>query len=334
VGRRLSPLLSSRQADRATPPAARRSGDGPLSLDPASVDPAPDVEEGPPSVVSEISRARATASRLIAAHVALARAELALIGDRAKVAVALLGMALGLVLFAGMLATFGTPLFLGEWLFGSMGWGILHGVLFGLAVAVAAVMLALDLSPDHVFRTLVGAVLVGIVVGGVLFFNAFHALWAILGDEVAARTTLSIDPAVRPLVMGAVVVGALGALIGLILGIARGRSFSAAVGGLVAGAVAGAAFGAFTAITFSEEVAVAIGIAVALVTWMPLVARPVITGTYDWEALKSRYWPGLTVEMARETYEQLRGRMPDMPAAPKMPGRPGRRAGGAVDDRT
>jgi len=232
-------------------------------------------------------------------------------------------MALALVLFAGLVATVGTPLFLGEWLFGSMGWGILHAVLFGFSVAVAAVMLALDLPPGHVFRTLVGATLVGIVIGGILFFNLFHLLWATLGDQLAANTTVSIDPAYRPLVVGAVVVGALGALIGLILGIARGRSFSAAIGGLLGGALAGAALGAFTAITFSAEVAVAIGIAVALTSWMPLVARPVITGTYDWEALKARYWPGLTVEMARETYEQLLERMPDMPAAPKMPGRPG-----------
>lgn len=234
-------------------------------------------------------------------------------------------MALALVLFAALVATVGTPLFLGEWLFGSIGWGILHAVLFGFAVAVAAVMLALDLPPDHIFRTLVGAVLVGVVVGGILFFNLFHLLWAALGDQLAANTTVSIDPGYRPLVVAVVVVGALGLLVGLALGIWRGRSFSAAIGGLLGGAVAGAAFGAFTAIAFSAEVAVAIGVAVTLVAWMPLVARPVITGTYDWDALKARYWPGLTVEMARETYAQLRERMPEMPAAPKMPGRPGGR---------
>jgi hypothetical protein len=326
VGRGRRPLLSSGEADRATSPALRCQGDGPLSLDHPSSEPAPDEQEGPPSVIREFARARTAARRLLAAHIALAKAELALIGDRAKVAVALVGMAIALVLFAALVATVGTPLFLGEWLFGSMGWGILHAVLFGLSVAVVAVMLALDIPPDSVFRTLVGAVLVGILVGGILFFNVFHLLWATLGDELASRTTVAIDPSYRPLVVGAVVVGAIGALVGLILGIWRGRTFSAAIGGLVGGAVAGAAFGAFTAITFSVEVAVAIGIAVTLVTWMPLVARPVITGTYDWDALKARYWPGLTVEMARETYEQLRERMPEMPAAPKMPGRPGGRA--------
>jgi hypothetical protein len=307
------------------PSVPHRRGEGPLSLDPSSSEPAPDAEQGPPSVVSEFRRARAAASRLVAAHVALARAELGLIGDRAKVAAGFIGMALALVLFAGLLATVGTPLFLGEWLFGSMGWGIVHGVLFGIAVAVAAVMLALDLPEAHVFRTLVGATLVGIVVGGILFFNLFHLLWTVLGDELVARTTISIDPAYRPLIVAAVVVGALGALIGLILGIWRGRTFSAAIGGLLVGALAGAALGAFTAIDFSEEVAVAIGIAVALATWMPLDARPLLDGSYDWEALKSRYWPGLTVEMARETYAELLERMPEMPAAPKMPGRPGGR---------
>ena len=325
MGRAGRPLLSSQERGRAAPPVPKRRGEGPLSLDPPSTDPAPDAEQAPPSVVSEFQRARAAASRLLAAHIALAKAEIALIGDRAKVAMSLLGMALALVLFAGLVATVGTPLFLGEWLFGSMGWGILHAVLFGFSVAVAAVMLALDISPQSVFRTLVGAVLIGIVVGGVLFLNLFHLLWATLGDELVARTTVSIDPAYRPMVVAAAVVGALGALIGLIVGIRVGRSFSSAIGGLLVGAVAGAALGAFTAITFSAEVAVAIGIAVALVAWMPLVARPVLTGTYDWEALKARYWPGLTVEMARETYALLLERMPAMPSAPKMPGRPGGR---------
>ena len=68
---------------------------------------------------------------------------------------------------------------------------------------------------------------------------------------------------------------------------------------------------------------VAIGIAVALATWVPLVARPVLDGSYDWEALKARYWPGLTVETARESYEELRSRIPEMPKPPAMPGRPG-----------
>ena len=204
-----------------------------------------------------------------------------------------------------------------------MGWGILHGVLFAFAVGVAAVMLALDTTPQHVMRTLVGATLVGAVVGVILFFNLFHLAWTILGDSLTSGTSVSIDPAYRPLVVAAVVVGVIGALLGLIFGATRGRSFSAAIGGLLGGAIVGAAVGAFTAIAFSVEVAVAIGIAVALATWVPLVARPVLDGSYDWEALKARYWPGLTVETARESYEELRSRIPEMPKPPAMPGRPG-----------
>jgi len=189
------------------------------------------------------------------------------------------------------------------------------------------VTLALDMTPQHAMRTLVGATLVGALVGVILFFNLFHAAWAIIGDNLASGTSLSIDPANRPLVVAAVVVGAIGAVVGLILGAVRGRSFSMSIVGLLGGAVAGAALGAFTAITFSAEVAVAIGIAIALAVWPVLVARPLIDGSYDWEALKGRYWPGLTVETARETYEQLRQRIPEMPRPPAMPGRPGRPGG-------
>lgn len=191
-------------------------------------------------------------------------------------------------------------------------------------------MLALDISPSNVLGALVAAVLLGTAVGLVLFLNLPHAAWATLGDELAARTTISIDPAYRPLVAGAVVLGAVGALFGLIVGAWRGRSFSAAFGGLVGGVIAGAALGAFTAITFSAEVAVALGVTIALATWPVLVAQPVLDGSYDWEALKARYWPGLTVETARETYEQLKQRAPEMPTrpgTPHRPGMPGRRGG-------
>ena len=42
-------------------------------------------------------------------------------------------------------------MFLGEWLFGSIGWGVLHGSLFFVALALTAVMVALAFSPTRLF---------------------------------------------------------------------------------------------------------------------------------------------------------------------------------------
>jgi ABC-type uncharacterized transport system permease subunit len=110
--------------------------------------------------------------------------------------------------------------------------------------------------------------------------------------------------------------GVLGALVGLIVGARAGHSFSSAILGLLAGVLGGALFGAFTAITFSPQVAVAIGIAVVLALWPGLAAQPIISGDYDWEALKARYWPGLAVETAQETIEMLQAAIPEMPSRP------------------
>jgi hypothetical protein len=279
-------------------------------------EPPPPDDSPPASVREQVGRTRLAALRLLTAHIDLAKAELSLIADRAKVAVGLVALAVGLVIFGATLVGIGTPLFLGEWIFGSIAWGILHGFLFALAIAVSAVMLALDIPPSSVVVTLVASVVVGTLVGVVFALNLPNAGWTALGDWLSQNTTIAVDAGSRPLAVAAVVTGAIGALVGLILGARAGRSFSAAILGLIGGAILGAAFGAFTAITFSLQVAAAIGIAVALALWPVLVARPVISGSYDWEALKARYWPGLTVETAQETMELLQARIPEMPSRP------------------
>ena len=254
---------------------------------------------------------------MLDAHVALAKAEIGLITDRAKVALAFIGAALALVIFAALVATVGTPLFIGEWIFGSIGWGVLHAVLFGIAVAVACVMLALELTPRHVALTLVGAALVGLVVGGILFLNLPHAGWAWVGEQVDAGTTIDVDPAYRPLVTAAFFGALVGAIVGMLAFAWQSRSFSAAIGGLFVGAIALGAFCAFTAITFSVQCAAGIGIAVTLALWPVLVTRPIWNQTYDWDGLASKYWPGLTVEVIQQTIDEVKLRLPEMPEMPR-----------------
>ncbi len=311
-GRLLSPELPTDIPNPdADAPRPSDEGDTVPPSEPSRPDDSP-----PASVREQAGRTRLAALRLLTAHVDLAKAELALIADRAKVAVGLLVLAFALVVFGATLVGIGTPLFLGEWIFGSLGWGVLHGFLLGVAVAVAAVMLALDIPPRSVVATLGAAVVVGVIVGVVLFLNLPNAGWKALGDWVSQNTTIALDAGSRPLVIAVVVVGVIGALVGLGAGWRAGHAASSAFLGFVGGAIIGIGFGAFTAITFSTQVAAAIGVTVALVLWPVLVARPVLSGRYDWEALKARYWPGVTVETAQETYDLVRARMPEAPSRP------------------
>ena len=296
-------------ASAGTPPAP---GGAPASG--ASTGDAPTPDRG---VRWELGAAWQSGRRMFRAHLDLAKAEIGLITDRAKVALAFVGMALALVVFAALVATVGTPLFIGEWLFGSIGWGVLHAVLFGVAVAVACVMLALELTPRHVALTLAGAAVIGSLVGGIFLLNLPHAAWAWVGDQVDVGTTIDIDPGYRPLVVAAFFGALVGAIVGMLAFAWQSRSFSGAIGGLFVGAIALAAFCAFTAITFSVQCAVGIGIAVTLAVWPVLVSRPVWNGTYDWDGLASKYWPGLTIEVAQDTLEEVRLRLPDMPSMPK-----------------
>lgn len=300
----------------APPPGTTPPGAGGESADPAT---------GDRGVRYELGRAKDALRRMIDAHVALAKAEIGLITDRAKVALGLVAGAVALLVFAALVATVGTPLFLGEWIFGSMGWGILHAVLFGSSVAIVLVLKALDFSAARLGWTLLAAALVGFVIGGIFFLNLPHNAWVWAGDQVDVQTTLEIDPAYRPLVVAAAAGAIVGAVLGLVVGIWKGRSFSGAIGGLIGGAILLGALCAFTAISFSVECAVGLGIAVTLAVWPLFAALPLVDGTYDWDAFAASYWPGLTIETIRTTIGQVKLRLPDMPSKPGRPSMPGRR---------
>ena len=61
------------------------------------------------------------------AHVDLAKAEATAIGIEVGKVAALAAGAIVLVIIALAILIIGLSLFLGEWLLGSMGWGVLHG---------------------------------------------------------------------------------------------------------------------------------------------------------------------------------------------------------------
>ena len=77
--------------------------------------------------MAQLKATRAAAVRVVRAHVDLAKAEANEIKGEALRALALGGLAAASAIFLVFLLLIGLMLFLGEWLFGSLGWGVLLG---------------------------------------------------------------------------------------------------------------------------------------------------------------------------------------------------------------
>ena len=239
------------------------------------------------------------------AHIELGKAELSAIGGEIGKVVGLIVAAILLVLFAISLLVIGGSLFLGETLFGSMGWGLLHGVLFFVGLAIAAPLVALGVSTNRIARAGLVAILVGIVAGAVFAADLFYRAYTYLGD----LTALAVDPAARPLVIGVIIWAVIGLLVGIGLAIkvsGAGGRFGAVLGM----AVLGALIGAITSVPFGVQVGIALGIAFAYATWIALMLLDVSRTGIDTEALQQRFIPTTTIETSKETLEWLRQRIP------------------------
>jgi hypothetical protein len=308
-------LLSSRDP-QAHPEPEPTTLDDPKTPDAAGPPPAtpptpsPRANRGgrrqPPGFRAQIGSTRDAVMALVMAHVDLAKAELgAIVSEVGRVA-ALGGLAIVLVIAALLLAIIGTSLFLGEWLLGSMGWGILHGVLAFLDIAVAAVLLALGVSVGRVGRSFLVGVVTGVLVGILLALNLPNQLYTALGE----MSGMAVEPGIRPLVVGML----FGGLVGLVAGILSAVLMNAAAGGrfvaLAGLTVLGVAVGAFTAITFSVQVGAALGITVFYITWIVFMAMDIARTGIDLDALKARFYPGTTIDTSKETLEWLQKRMP------------------------
>jgi hypothetical protein len=175
----------------------------------------------------------------------LARAEFEEIGGAIKLAV-ILGVVAGVsLLVAGLLATVGTPLFLGEWIFGSIGWGLLHGLLLLTGVAAAAGLAAVGTSGPRLARSTAIAVLIAIVVGVVLGLDLTNRAWSAAGDSLLPAVAADIRPLVAALVSLPVVLGALFGLLGLGRAVGNdgaGSRDRAAIGARIAAGLPAAAY--------------------------------------------------------------------------------------------
>lgn len=286
-----------------TPPGApppRTPPGGPTASPPPPPRP---PKPKPPGLREQAQRTFDAGRGLIDAHIVLARAELGAIAADLGFVAAQVGAALGCLFYVALLVPVGTALFLGEWLFGSMGWGILHGALLSIAMAVVLLLGALRISRTYTVGALFLATLIGILVGVVFGLALPNALYTAIGESVAP----AVDPAYRPLLVGVVLWGAVMAVLGFVGG-ARAGGAGGAVGGLFGGAIVGALIGAFTAISFSPQVGAALGVTVALALW-PLFAALSLR-SYDWEDLPRRFTPRASIDAAMETKAFFEARLP------------------------
>lgn len=248
-----------------------------------------------PGLGEQFGRTRAALLGLIRAHIDLARAEFSEIGGQIKRAAALGGAALLLLFLAGMLVVIGLLLFLGEAIFGSIGWGLLDGSELLVGVAALLAMAIVDLSPSRAFRALIVGVGVGLVVAGVLGFD-----WTWLDHRYLAT--------VPPFLVAAVACALLIGLLSLVLSSPFGRA--AASAGFVAGAVVGAMLGLLASSGPGWRVATALGVAALLLFWPIVAAVFVFRNGIDTAKLKQRFVPQQTIETTKETIEWVRERMP------------------------
>ncbi|HTC86064.1 MAG TPA: hypothetical protein VK656_05140 [Candidatus Acidoferrum sp.] len=265
-----------------------------------------DAGGDPPGLREQLRATRDAAAGMARAHIDLAKAEISEIMEEVQRVAILVGIAIGGLIFLGFLIPIGLVLFAGEWLFGSIGWGVLLVTELIVAVAVTAVVAALRVPPAIVNRAIGVSVLIGGILAIVLGLAFTNSIWRQIGDSAFG----GIEYGVRPLVVGQAVGLVIGGVIGLAVAARAGRGARVAVGGLFAGAFVGDLIGALSAIRFGRGPGVALGIAVGLILWTALVARALYKHGIDTDSLKARFWPSQTIETTKETIEWVRERTP------------------------
>jgi hypothetical protein len=266
--------------------------------------PEPGASSDPPGLRDQIAAVIAAARRLLTAHIELAKAELGAIMGEVGRAAALGGLAFALVFLAGLLLPIGLLLFLGEWIFGSIGWGVLLGSLLLIDLAVVAGVLAVGIPGSRLGVAFLIALAIGVVTGIVLGLDLTNRAWTAVGDSLMP----GVDIGFRPLAIAVLSLAVIGGVIGLIGGLrAPGGS---AVGGLFVGAFIGIVLGVLTAVALGPRVGAAFGALTTLIAWPVLMGLAVSRTGIDGDALKARFYPSTTIETTKETIEWVRQRTP------------------------
>lgn len=293
--------VSAPSSRPSAPPARVRAGGTPPSGGRASGQRPQSPPQPPrPGVREQLGRARGAFGGLISAHIGLLKAEIGVIAREAGI---IAGLGLGLLALGLLLVTLlytGTWLFLGEWLFGSLGWGVLHGALFTIALMVP---IGLKLVGGTVRDW---AIAFGIAVILTILVSLLFASNVVRSAAVAAATQLQSGMAVEPgilailagLVAGVVVVGVLM----LLLGVRIGRPIPMLVLGLVLGAIIGAILGF---VTFDTSGAIAVALTIGLITWIGLSGALAFRRGIDPKRRFGRLQPRESMKAAKDTRDWL-----------------------------
>jgi hypothetical protein len=257
----------------------------------------------PPDLRGQIGATIEAIRRLIGAHIDLAKAELGEIVDEVKRTVALAGLAFGAFVIMAMFLTFGLALFLGEWLFGSLGWGVLLGAALLFDLAMVALLLALDVPGRRIGSSFLAAFLIGLVVGVLFGLGLARGGWVAIRDNAVP----TLDPIVLAIIIVPVFLGVIGFVIGLRHGTTR------AVTNLVGGVLIGVLLGLITSINLPQNAGAAVGVLVWLIAWPIIAGRDVIRHGIDTEALQKKFIPQTTIDVTKETIEWVRARTPLVP---------------------
>jgi hypothetical protein len=288
------------------PPGGAPPGGAPPGQPPGSPPSGPPPTDEPPGLRSQGRATFDAAKRLIGAHIDLAKAELGEIVDEVKRMVALGALAFAAFVLMAMFLSLGLALFLGEWLFGSLGWGVLLGAALTFDLAMLALLLALDVPGRKVGTAFLIAAAIGIVVGVVFGLGLARRGWETVGEGVLP----SLEEGPRPVAVAVIVIPIIIGIIGFILGL-RGKGRP--VQNLVTGIVVGAFLGLLTSISLPSNAGAAIGVLVILVAWPIIAGRDVIRTGVDTEALARKFTPEATIEITKETIEWVRARTPLVP---------------------
>ena len=268
-----------------------------------------------PGVTEAIGGARAAFMRMLNAHIGLLKAELAETGQQLGVIIGLALAALGVAILVAILLYVGIFLFLGEWLFGSMGWGMVHGTLFGVGLIIAV---AVNLAGGRVVSYAWGA-LWGLIIG----LGLFVVLWLNLPHE-GAKTAVSevlgdvdIERNLLILLVGIVVGGVVVAVGALIAGWRNEWRFGSPAALLIGGFAIGGFFGAILGPVFwSYRVAGGVALMVGLLAWIIIGLLLAYRHGFDPEARYAGLIPRESIaafessrEFMEEQWERQKGKL-------------------------
>jgi hypothetical protein len=311
AGTRLTLTTTPDPRDEATPPSEDEST---TANSRPEVEPGPDPEPGPepeeqsaaPGVSEAVGGVRAAFMRMLDAHITLLRAELAITGKELGI---ILGLALGAVVIAVLAAILlyvGSFLFFGELLFGSMGWGIIHGTL--LAAAVVG-FVAINLAGGQVGRYGWGAaigVAVAVVFAAVLLSNVGNTGGEAIKDRLSdtfVTEDLPFGEAWLVTLSGLV----LGGLVALIIAAVIGWRSQLRGGALIGASVAGFLLGGFVgAIWLSTRYAapdgvLGLAITIGFLTWIIAGAILAARAGFDPEARYANLVPRESIAAFEQT---------------------------------